>query len=536
MDDPVFAPSPTSGIDLTTQTILLHASNHDLQGLKPLLRVPGKASVQDPETGFTPLHAAIAACGPATPQVTLDNQNGSGEDVKEKVNGKEEEEVDIEKAKKVVEELFFSGAIWNDLDSNNETPGCLAYRLGRMELYEMCVNAGVRAELLLGLMGGYEELEGEGEDEMDEDEVEIEGFEVVGGEVNGQAEEALGGDVVGESNVTSTTPKPSEHSLAVGPAEAQILSQDPATKKDVNSADYLSSTLTFTDDKLLDADNNGVMMAWETSIMRRTVDLLLPSLTPGARILNIGFGMGIVDRMFRDTKPARHHIIEAHPSVLEKVAGEDSDFGKQWEQSAEAGAYKIHGGKWQDICPLLLQQGEVYDAIYFDTFGEDYSQLRLFFMEFVPGLLAPEGAFGFFNGLGADRRVCYDVYTKVVEMDCLEAGLDVEWTEVEVGKLGEEGEGAVRAQLAALGRSADERWMVRLGSVPKNAAIEAAFSQFYMQRATTEFADDLERLRTSDDFKDEAVPMLIAALKAGTAMFSMEEKKRIVLAGRENVV
>ncbi|KAH7395687.1 putative ribosome assembly protein 3 [Cadophora sp. MPI-SDFR-AT-0126] len=63
------------------------------------------------------------------------------------------------------------------------------------------------------------------------------------------------------------------------------------------------------------------------------------------------------------------------------------------------------------------------------------------------------------------------------------------------------------------------------------ADIEVAFSKFYMQRVTAEFADDLERLRTSDDFKDEAVPMLIAALKGGTAMFSEEEKKRIMLAG-----
>ncbi|KAH7364738.1 putative arginine N-methyltransferase 2 [Rhexocercosporidium sp. MPI-PUGE-AT-0058] len=371
MDDPAFAPSPTSGIDLTTQTILLHASNHDLLALKPLLRVPGNASVQDPETGFTPLHAAIAACG----------------------TEEEEAEVDIEKAKKVIEELFFSGAIWNDLDANNETPGCLAYRLGRMELYEMCVNAGVRAELLLGLMGGYEELDGEDSD-MDED-----------GEVG------------------------------VGAG---------AETKDVNSADYLASSLTFTSSKLLDSDNNGVMMAWETSIMRRTVDLL-PSLKPGSRILNIGFGMGIIDRMFRDTKPSRHHIIEAHPAVLQKLSEPDSDFGKSWEESAPAeggeGAYKIHPGKWQDICPLLLQAGEVYDAIYFDTFGEDYSQLKLFFTEYIPGLLDGEGSFGFFNGLGADRRVCYDVYCRVVEMDCMEAGLDVEWTDVDVEVLGGEGEG-----------------------------------------------------------------------------------------------
>ena len=443
MEDPAFAPDPSSGIDLTTQSILLAASQHDLKALKPLLRVPGNASVQDPETGYTPLHAAIAACGPAPP-IPTQNEHSSTEQAAEKEGGNAgegEEEVDIEKAKKVIEELFFSGAIWNDLDANNETPGCMAYRLGRMELYEMCVNAGVRAELLLGLMGGYEELEGEASDE------EMEKGEEVGTGAEAGNEEA--------EQKTNGTTESKEHKLAVGPAEEIVLShqiqpetpQEPPQppKQDVNSADYLASTLTFTDSALLDSDSNGVMMAWETSIMRRTVDLLLPSLTPGSRILNIGFGMGIIDRMFRDTKPARHHIIEAHPAVLQKLSEPSLDFGKTWEDSGPAeggeGAYKIHAGKWQDICPLLLQAGEVYDAIYFDTFGEDYSQLKLFFTEFVPGLLDGEGSFGFFNGLGADRRVCYDVYCKVVEMDALEAGMDVEWEDVEVGELGGEGEG-----------------------------------------------------------------------------------------------
>ncbi|KAH9215589.1 S-adenosyl-L-methionine-dependent methyltransferase, partial [Leptodontidium sp. 2 PMI_412] len=453
MDDPAFAPSPTSGIDITTQTILLHASNHDLPALKPLLRVPGNASVQDPETGFTPLHAAIAACGavkPSSSSTVASTGNGEvkkeGDAVKKvgEVEGQgeeEEEEVDIEKAKKVVEELFFSGAIWNDLDVNNETPGCLAYRLGRMELYEMCVNAGVRAELLLGLMGGYEELEGE---DSDMDEVGDEEVEAGSAAAEGQ------GEMDAQGSLNGTT---KQHDLAVGPAEEVVLShqtQEPPQppKKDVNSADYLASSLTFTTSKLLDSDNNGVMMAWESDIMRRTVDLLLlpsaPASTPktGARILNIGFGMGIIDRMFRDTQPLKHHIIEAHPGVLQKLSEPDSDFGKSWEESAPEtseggeGAYKIYPGKWQDICPLLLRAGEVYDAIYFDTFGEDYAQLKLFFTEVIPGLLDSEGAFGFFNGLGADRRVCYDVYCKVVEMDCLEAGLDVEWTDVDVDALG----------------------------------------------------------------------------------------------------
>ncbi|KAK6581843.1 hypothetical protein PZA11_005540 [Diplocarpon coronariae] len=425
MNDPAFAPE----VDLTTQTILLHASNHDLTALKPFLRVPGNASVQDPETGLTPLHAAIAACGTASASSNSIDQNltsGIEGDASARGENGALEEVDLSKAKKVIEELFFSGAIWNDLSSDDETPGCMAYRLGQMELYEMCVNAGVRAELLLGLMGGYEELEGEGSEEDKDAEV--------GNEV-----QHSGVQVDGDGSGTAE-----EHEIFLTPHRSTALASE--EKKDVNSADYLASALTFTADRLLDSDNNGVMMSWETSIMRRTVDLLLPSLTPGARVLNIGFGMGIIDRMFRDTKPRSHHIIEAHPAVLSKLSSQvpGNDFGAAWEESApEGGEYKVHPGRWQDVCPLLLQQGQIFDAIYFDTFGEDYAQLKFFFTEFLPGLMDGEGRFGWFNGLGADRRVCYDVYCKVVEMHLMEAGCDVEWSDVEVPveDMGKEGEG-----------------------------------------------------------------------------------------------
>ena len=98
------------------------------------------------------------------------------------------------------------------------------------------------------------------------------------------------------------------------------------------------------------------------------------------------------------------------------------------------------------VIPQLIEQGELYDAIYFDTFGEDYAALRHFFTELVPGLLDSGGRFGFFNGLGADRRVCHDVYQRVVEAHLADAGLDVAWDEVDVdvgpgGGLGEDGKG-----------------------------------------------------------------------------------------------
>lgn len=60
------------------------------------------------------------------------------------------------------------------------------------------------------------------------------------------------------------------------------------------------------------------------------------------------------------------------------------------------------------------------------------------------GLLDEGGRWGFFNGLGADRQVCYDVYGKLVEMDLFEAGFDTEWETLEVGELDKEGWEGVR--------------------------------------------------------------------------------------------
>lgn len=381
--------------------ILHHAWGHDLSGLKSLLKARENASAQDPKTGETPLHAAIRACGPAA----------NTDDVDEGEDGC------VEEARDILQELFYSGAIWNDVDANNETPGCVAYRLGRKALYDLCVDAGVRAELLFAIMGEYQELSS-GSDVGDDNE----------------EEDVAIRDAPTESN---------DGIPATEAAPLQFIPPD-VNEKLVTSDAYLQSSLTYDSEKLLDSDLNGVMMAWETDIMRRSVAALVPDSTPGKRILNIGFGMGIVDGMFSELRPSRHHIIEAHPSVLKHISSPESKFGAAWEQSGpETGAYKVFAGKWQDVVQQLLEQGEIYDAIYFDTFGEDYSQLRMFFMEYIPGLLDQEGRFSFFNGLGADRRICYDVYTQVVEMHCAESGLDIEWEEsaVDMAGLNEDGKG-----------------------------------------------------------------------------------------------
>ena len=393
-------------VDLDIQEILLVASQHDIPKLRSLIRtheqVANPANVKDPETGFTPLHAAIAACEPEEEEEKQANGTADKNQEQEKV---------AQSGLKTVRFLLEEGAIWNDLDQNDETPGCLARRLKLPELYEAMVDAGVRAELLLNRLDEYEPLEEEDEDEDDE--------EQEGGDAQQEEnkdEEAEGTD--------DQVPQLVE-TIPVSEAQlAEITETATAADPEVNNTRYLNSNLTFQNERLLDQDQNGVMMAWETDIMARSAKKLLP--TTGLRVLNVGHGMGIVDGFFQEQSPSSHHIIEAHPEVVAEMKR------KGWHEKP---GVQIHEGRWQDILPGLVGQGEMFDAIYYDTFAESYSDFREFFTEQVIGLLEQEGRWGYFNGMGADRQISYDVYQKVVEMDLFEAGFDVEWEEVAVPKL-----------------------------------------------------------------------------------------------------
>ncbi|KAF2972004.1 hypothetical protein GQX73_g1588 [Xylaria multiplex] len=56
----------------------------------------------------------------------------------------------------------------------------------------------------------------------------------------------------------------------------------------------------------------------------------------------------------------------------------------------------------------------------------------------------------------------------------------------------------------------------------------ADFTSYYLQQSTKEFAEDLDKIRSADDFKGDALPMLIKSLQQGTSMFSAADQKRIV--------
>ncbi|KAJ5591520.1 Arginine N-methyltransferase 2 [Penicillium hispanicum] len=390
-------------VDLDVQEILLAASQHDIPKLRRLVRtqsaLPDASNVKDPETGYSPLHAAIAACEPETD----DRANG--------VNGAPEtHSIDADTLKSGVDTVKFllqEGAIWNDLDNNDETPGCLARRIGAPDLYELLVDAGVRAEMLLNRLDAYEELSDEEEEEEATEE---------------KAEDE-----------TENAPELVDASAEQQQHQATSAAQTPANP-DVSNNRYLDSNLNITQDRILDSDQNGVMMRWESDIMRKSAQALLPR--PGLKVLNIGHGMGIVDGFFQEQGPAEHHIIEAHADVAAEMKR------RGWDSKP---GVVIHEGRWQDILPGLVGEGVTFDAIYYDTFAESYGDFRDFFSEQVIGLLEQDGKWGFFNGMGADRQISYDVYQKVAEMDLFEAGFDVEWEDIAVPKLEGEWQGVRRA-------------------------------------------------------------------------------------------
>lgn len=125
---------------LMAQNLLSAAARHDVPAVRNLLKKTS-ANVQDEGTGYTPLHAAAA---------------GAFRDIKSTANEAT--------AAETVQLLLENGAIWNDLDTDNETPGDIAYRNGSKTVYQSIVDAGIRAELLLSKLDEF----GSDDDEAEE--------------------------------------------------------------------------------------------------------------------------------------------------------------------------------------------------------------------------------------------------------------------------------------------------------------------------------------------------------------------------------
>ncbi|EGD76103.1 hypothetical protein PTSG_00809 [Salpingoeca rosetta] len=121
-----------------------------------------------------------------------------------------------------------------------------------------------------------------------------------------------------------------------------------------NNQGYISRPVEYKEGDLIDDEKRGVMMMWEKPLMEAHAELMCR--TQGD-VLNVGFGLGLVDTAIQAHSPRTHTIIEAHPDVYKKMIADG------WDK--RPGVKVIHA-RWQDVVGDLPQ----FDGIFFDTFDD----------------------------------------------------------------------------------------------------------------------------------------------------------------------
>lgn len=170
----------------------------------------------------------------------------------------------------IVRYLLEEGAPWNAVDRKYMCAGDYAARHGQQTCIDVLLDHAVMSELLLSLTSPKENADG---------------------------------DVNEHTVFTNHNPGKNSEPSAM-------------------NASYLASRLEFTPDgqRLIDKSTElAVMMDWEQPLMAKHAAWICyadRSNKPGSlRVLNVGFGMGIVDTEIQKHAPTSHVIIEAHPDV-----------------------------------------------------------------------------------------------------------------------------------------------------------------------------------------------------------------------------
>ncbi|XXG44531.1 hypothetical protein AAC387_Pa01g4310 [Persea americana] len=229
----------------------------------------------------------------------------------------------------IVKTLLEAGAPWNALSPSNLSAGDFSMEHSHQDAFDLLLNAGIQAELVLGTIERVKNKDG----------------------------------------------------------------------RDVDG-DYLEERVSFSEDKLMDSNSKAIMMAWEKPLMEAHAKAICCG---GGHVLNVGFGMGLVDVAVQQYGPVKHTIVEAHPDVYERM------IRSGWGEKENV---KIIFGRWQDV----ISQLESYDGIFFDTYGEYYEDLREFHQH-LPKLLKPGGIYSFFNGLCGGNAFFHVVYCQLVSLE-----------------------------------------------------------------------------------------------------------------------
>ena len=118
---------------------------------------------------------------------------------------------------------------------------------------------------------------------------------------------------------------------------------------EVEGKPYLQQRVEYSEGRLMDEESKGVMMSWENPLMEAHAKAIC---TGCGDVLNVGFGMGLVDTAIQGHNPTSHTIIEAHPEVYKRML--ETGWGDKEN-------VRIIYGRWQDVLPQLgTYDGKLY--------------------------------------------------------------------------------------------------------------------------------------------------------------------------------
>jgi type IV protein arginine methyltransferase len=205
--------------------------------------------------------------------------------------------------------LLERGAPWNAVDRHGQCAGNYATDAEHWTIVNLLVDWGVKSELILGQ--------------------------------------------IERSNRTQSSVGESTSEAAGAISDGLPVEQQPSTKPD-----YLRQRLQYTEDgkALLDQDDDAVMMEWERPLMKAHAQIMMEN--GQKRVLNVGFGMGIIDSALQELQPELHIIIEAHPDVYKRMLAD------RWDQRPNV---RLCIGRWQEVIPVLIAEKIEVDSIFYDT-------------------------------------------------------------------------------------------------------------------------------------------------------------------------
>ena len=113
---------------------------------------------------------------------------------------------------------------------------------------------------------------------------------------------------------------------------------------------YINSPTEYDTDGNLVCNGHTIMYQYELPLMRYIADTIVHR---GGSVLNIGYGLGFFDKRVEEIGVRTHTIMECHPNVVASI---------------DIPTATIYVGPWQEHIGTLIENGQKYDCIFFDTF------------------------------------------------------------------------------------------------------------------------------------------------------------------------